>query len=164
MGAVAGFMVAAIAAAGVRMKLSVKSRYGLQLMMELAAHYGRGPVQVSGIAERQGLPPKYLHVLLGALKSAGLVKAQRGPTGGCELTRHPGRITALEVFEVLEGPIGPGPPDGALGKMSSTGERAAAALWIQMAQAMKAVLAGCTLDDLAASQRVLEGNDRGSGI
>ena len=146
------------------MKISTRGRYGLQLMMELAARHGRGAVQVGSIAEKQGLPPKYLHLLLGALKGAGLVKVQRGPAGGCELARHPSGITALEVFEALEGPIAPDRTDGGSGTARGAGERVVIALWMQMAHATKAVLAGCTLDDLAANQQVLEGNDRGSGI
>jgi Rrf2 family cysteine metabolism transcriptional repressor len=146
------------------MKVSTRGRYGLQLMMELAGQYGRGPVQVGSIAERQDLPPKYLHILLGALKAAGLVKVQRGPTGGCELARHPSRITALEIFEVLEGPIDPGPLNRESGQVKSSGERAVGALWTQMGQAMQGVLGGCTLADLAASQRAHEGNDHGYGI
>lgn len=146
------------------MKVSAKGRYGLQLMMELAGQYGRGPVQVGSIAERQSLPPKYLHVLLGALKVAGLVKVLRGPTGGCELARHPGAITALEIFEALEGPIAPGPANRVAGQVTSSGERAVGALWAQMGQAMREVLDGCTLADLTASQVAHEGNDRGYGI
>ena len=72
-------------------------------MVDLALQAGRGPVLVDTVAERQALPPKFLRVLLGSLKSAGLVKVQRGPSGGCELARHPSHITALEVLEALEG-------------------------------------------------------------
>jgi Rrf2 family cysteine metabolism transcriptional repressor len=146
------------------MKVSTRGRYGLQLMMELAGQYGRGPVQVGSIAERQGLPPKYLHVLLGALKSAGLVKVQRGPAGGCELARPPAGITALEIVEVLEGPIDPGPLDREPGQVTSSGERAVGALWTRMGQAMRAVLGECTLADLAARQLAHEDNEQGYGI
>jgi Rrf2 family transcriptional regulator, cysteine metabolism repressor len=146
------------------MKVSTRGRYGLQLMMELASQYGRGSMQVGIIAERQGLPPKYLHVLLGALKAAGLVRVHRGPAGGCELARHPSRITALEIVEVLEGPIDPGPLARGSGQTTSSGERAVGALWARMGDAMRTVLEGCTLADLAASQLAHEGNDRGYGI
>jgi Rrf2 family transcriptional regulator, cysteine metabolism repressor len=145
-------------------KISAKGRYGLQLMMELAGQYGRGPVQVANIAERQGLPPKYLAVLLGALKTAGLLVVQRGPAGGCELARHPSRITALEIFEALEGPIDPGPRERESGRTPNAGEQAVGALWAQLGQAMRGVLDGCTLADLAASQLAHEGNNEGYGI
>ncbi len=76
------------------MKGSAKGRYGLQLMVDLALHAGRGPELVEAIARRQGLPPKFLRVLLGSLKDDGLIKVQRGPSGGCELAKHPSHITA----------------------------------------------------------------------
>ena len=94
------------------MKGSAKGRYGLQFMVELALQVGNGPILVDTIAERQGLPPKFLRVLLGPLKSAGLVKVQRGPSGGCELARHPSHISALQVIEALEGPLGASAPPG----------------------------------------------------
>src|ERR1039458_2700742 len=66
------------------MKGSAKGRYGLQFMVELALQAGRGPMLVEAIARRQTLPPKFLRVLLGGLKTTGLIKVQRGPSGGCE--------------------------------------------------------------------------------
>ena len=74
------------------MKGSANGRYGLQFMVELAGHAGHGPVLVDVIAERQGLPAKFLRVLLGGLKADGLIKVQRGPSGGCELAKHPSHI------------------------------------------------------------------------
>src|SRR5512133_3516881 len=75
-------------------KGSAKGRCGLLLMVELALQAGRGTVLVADIAERQALPVKFLRVLLGSLKAAGLVTVQRGPSGGCERTRRPSHTTA----------------------------------------------------------------------
>jgi hypothetical protein len=50
------------------------------MMMELASHFGRGPLQVEVIAQSQGILRKYIHVLV-----AGLLHALRGPNGGCEV-------------------------------------------------------------------------------
>ncbi len=80
------------------MRGTAKGRYGLQFMVGLALQAGQGPVLVDVLARRQALPPKFLRVLLGPLKLAGLVKVQRGPSGGCELARLPSHITALEVL------------------------------------------------------------------
>jgi len=41
--------------------------------MELASHFGRGPLQVEGIAQSQGILRKYIHVLM-----AGLLHAPAG--------------------------------------------------------------------------------------
>ena len=142
------------------MKGSAKGRYGLQFMVELALHAGRGPVLVATIAERQALPPKFLRVLLGSLKTAGLVKVQRGPNGGCELARHPSHITALEVLEALEGCLGTGalPPD------ATPGARAIRELWTRSTEAARAVLQSTTLADLAARQQDLEADSHGYSI
>lgn len=142
------------------MKGSAKGRYGLQLMVELAHQAGRGPQLVDAIATRQALPPKFLRVLLGSLKAAGLVKVQRGPSGGCELARHPSHITALEVLEALEGRLGAGSPAAD----ATPGARAVRELWSRSIEAARGVLQGATLADLAERQRALEVDSHGYSI
>ena len=142
------------------MRGTAKGRYGLQFMVELALQAGRGPALVEALAARQSLPPKFLRVLLGPLKTAGLVKVQRGPNGGCELARHPSHISALEVLEALEGRLGAGPlePD------APTGARAVRELWSRSTEAARHVLKSTTLADLAARQQALEADSHGYSI
>lgn len=138
------------------MKVSTKGRYGLRVMMELALRSGHGTVLVADLAQAQDLPPKYLHVLLGSLRAAGLVRTLRGPNGGYELARDPGRITAKDVVEALEGRI----------QFAATGEEGRACgrggpcatqeLWEEAARALSEVLAGTTLATLAERQRHLQ--------
>ena len=142
------------------MKGSAKGRYGLQLMMALADQVGRGPILVDAIAIRQSLPPKFLRVLLGPLKAAGLVKVQRGPSGGCELARHPSHISALEVLEALEGRLGATEAD----PDATAGARAVRELWTRSTEAARRVLQGTTLADLAARQQALEVDSQGYSI
>ncbi len=142
------------------MKGSAKGRYGLLFMVELALQAGRGPVLVDTVAERQVLPPKFLRVLLGSLKAAGLVKVQRGPNGGCELTRHPSRITALQVLEALDGRLGAAEAEAG----ATSGARAVRELWTRSIEAARAVLGTTTLADLAARQRDLEVDSHGYSI
>ncbi len=142
------------------MKGTAKGRYGLQFMVELALQAGRGPVLVEALAARQDLPPKFLRVLLGPLKAAGLVKVQRGPAGGCELARHPSRICALEVIEALEGRLGAGPLEPGVG----AGARTVRELWTRSTEAAREVLRATTLADLAARQRALEAGSHGYSI
>jgi Rrf2 family protein len=145
---------------GFVMKGSAKGRYGLQFMVELAMQAGHGPVLVEVIAERQALPPKFLRVLLGSLKTDGLIKVQRGPSGGCELARHPSHITALEVLEALEGRLGSvSLPPGA-----THGARAVRELWSRSTEAARDVLRSATLADLAARQQALEVDSQGYSI
>jgi Rrf2 family protein len=87
------------------MKLSTKGRYGVRLMLDLAAHYGERPVLLKEISQREDISEKYLWHLITPLKSAGLIHATRGAHGGYELAKAPSEITVKDVFEVVEGPI-----------------------------------------------------------
>ncbi|MBE3556179.1 MAG: Rrf2 family transcriptional regulator [Firmicutes bacterium] len=86
------------------MKISTRGRYALLLMIDLAAHYGTGPVALREAAQRQGLSEHYLEQLMGPLRSGGLVHSVRGAAGGYYLAKHPEEITAGHVIRQMEGP------------------------------------------------------------
>jgi len=141
------------------MKVSTKGRYGLRIMLELALQQGSGPVLVSTIAEKQALPGKYIHVLVGGLKAAGLVRAVRGPNGGLVLARDPGHITPLDVVTALEGRLEDGqePVEGQEGTVASE-------VWADLTRAMATSLSRRTLADLADQERVRTGSGFGYSI
>jgi Rrf2 family protein len=85
--------------------LSKKSKYGLKALLELAGDSGLGPMQTSELAERQGLPRKFLEAILLELKRHGLLHSKKGRGGGYVLTRKPGDITIGQVIRVLDGPL-----------------------------------------------------------
>jgi len=87
------------------MKLSTKVRYGTRAMLDLAAHYGNGPVLSKDIARRQEISLKYLDRIFSSLKVAGLVKSLRGAKGGFILNAAPAKITVSQIVEALEGPL-----------------------------------------------------------
>lgn len=87
------------------MKISTKGRYGLTIMMELAAKIGEGPTSLKSIAEKNQLSEHYLEQLIAPLRNAGLVKSIRGAYGGYILAREAAEITAGDIIRVLEGPI-----------------------------------------------------------
>jgi len=87
------------------MKLSTKGRYGVRLMIDLAAHYGEGPILLREIAKREEISEKYLSNLVNPLKAAGLVEATRGVHGGYVVGREPSEITMQEIVEALEGSL-----------------------------------------------------------
>jgi Rrf2 family protein len=87
------------------LKLSTRSRYGLRAAVELAAQYGKGPLQIRVIARRQQISAKYLEQLVAVLKLAGLVRSVRGPKGGYLLARPPAQISLYDVLKVLEGAV-----------------------------------------------------------
>ncbi len=87
------------------MKLSTRGRYGVRLMLDLALHYGEGPVLLKDIAERQGISEKYLWQLINPLKTTGLVNSLRGAHGGYVLGKPPETISLKAILQILEGPL-----------------------------------------------------------
>jgi Rrf2 family protein len=85
----------------------MKGDYGLRAMIDLAAHYGKGPVPSAAIAARQHVPEHFLDQLLIALRRAGLLKSQRGPQGGHMLAKPPSQISMSDVIRALEGNTAP---------------------------------------------------------
>jgi Rrf2 family protein len=75
-------------------------------MIELASQFGSGePIRIRKIAERHGVPPRFLVQILLQLKGAGLVASTRGAAGGYHLIRPPDQVSLGEVMEVVEGTL-----------------------------------------------------------
>src|SRR5450759_2500949 len=87
------------------MKLSTKGRYGVRLMLDLASHFGEGPVILKQISQREEISEKYLWQLINPLKSVGLVRATRGAHGGYVLAKTPSEITVKDILQVVEGSL-----------------------------------------------------------
>lgn len=137
------------------MRMSTKGRYGLRVMIELAANHGRGPLSVDVIAENQGLSRKYIHFLMTGLKAAGLIRPVRGPNGGFELTRDPASISALDVVSILEGWKAPVDCVVDTTVCPRSSRCAAREVWRDVGAAVDGVLSGRSLSDLSSKQRAL---------
>lgn len=85
------------------MKLSMKSRYGLRALIDLAIHSRDEQVALGNVAERNGISPQYLEQVFASLRKAGIVRSVKGPQGGYFLSRDPKEISAAEIVTVLEG-------------------------------------------------------------
>jgi Rrf2 family protein len=88
-------------------------------LFDIAFFNAGRPTQVRDIAERQGIPPRFLEQIFQDLKRAGIVGSKRGPQGGYNLSHAAERITLGDVVRALEGPI-------ALGDKSNSTKRVAA--------------------------------------
>ena len=89
------------------MKLSERSKHGLQAMIQLAIHYGKGYLQLKDIAKAGGISKKYLEEMIHKLIISGMVKSYRGPKGGCVLGAPPSEISLGMIVNVLERPDEP---------------------------------------------------------
>lgn len=123
------------------MKISTKGRYGLTIMMELAAKNGEGPTSLKSIAEKHSLSEHYLEQLIAPLRNAGLVKSIRGAYGGYILSKQPEDITSGDIIRVLEGPISPV-------DFTDEDDPAKRDLWVRIRDAIAEVLDTTTLADL----------------
>ena len=140
------------------MRMTMRSHYGAHAVIELARHYGQGPVQCAEIAARQQIPEAYLDQLLSALRRVGFIRSQRGPHGGHELARDPHELTLGDVVTALEGPVVPHDLVGSLTPEDGAADidwRAACAVrtaWHAATEASQRVLDGTTIQALVEQQ------------
>jgi len=88
------------------MKASVKSDYACRAVEALALHFPNPtPLCIDEIARRQSIPANYLVQILLELKHAGLIKSQRGKTGGYVLARAPREIVFGDVLRAVQGAV-----------------------------------------------------------
>ena len=130
------------------MKLSSRSRYGIRAILELAVHYGKGPLQTKIIAQRQKISIKYLEQLMTILKSGGFLRSIRGSKGGYILTKPPNQIKLIEVFKALEGPVITVECLEDESYCAEVADCLAWQLWAQVQKAIETVLESITLQDL----------------
>ena len=87
------------------MRVPMKVDYGVRALVDLATHYGEGPVQSAEISARQGIPEAYLDQLLTTMHKCGFIRSRRGPLGGHTLAKDPADIDLGMVMSTLEGNI-----------------------------------------------------------
>ena len=135
------------------MKLSTKGRYGTRLMLDLALHFGRGPVLLKDVAERQEISEKYLGHLIPSLKVAGLVNSSRGAHGGYLLAKPPEEINLGEVIRAVEGNLVLVECITAPNVCHRVGFCVTRDIWGLLGERMMEVLESTTLKDMVERQR-----------
>ncbi|MCH7489018.1 MAG: Rrf2 family transcriptional regulator [Chloroflexi bacterium] len=140
------------------MKVSTKGDYGVRALVELAHHYGEGPVQSATIASRQEVPEPYLDQLLTTLRRAGFIRSVRGPQGGHALIREPGEVKLSEVMEALEGSLAPIACVDDPESCTKSGGCVQRDVWEQVRDATRAILENVTIGDLAEKEREFNRN------
>lgn len=89
------------------MKISQKGLYALQALMVLSRRYNQGAIRIRDIAYEEGLPEKFLELILLELKNARIVESVRGAKGGYQLRRAPEDIHLSEIIRLVDGPLAP---------------------------------------------------------
>jgi Rrf2 family protein len=87
------------------MRLPLQEKYGIQALVALGLRWGREKMPTREIAEKEGIPRKFLEQVLLTLKEAGIVESARGKDGGYVLRRQPQEVSLRQVVEAFEGPL-----------------------------------------------------------
>jgi Rrf2 family protein len=89
------------------MWISRRTDYATRALVALALEEGVRPVKIQELAERTDTPISILEQVLPQLRSAGIVRSERGPSGGYRLNHAPADITLERVVRILQGPLAP---------------------------------------------------------
>ena len=89
--------------------ITMKARYALKAL-SLIAEAPRGQrTQAGDIAEREGIPRKFLELILRELRQQGFIQSRKGRGGGWVLRQEPTRISVASVLRAIDGPLAPVP-------------------------------------------------------
>jgi Rrf2 family protein len=89
------------------MRVSRRGLYALQALIHLAEAYEGGLVAARAIAEKEGIPEKFLEGILLALKNARVISSERGREGGYRLRKPPEEVFIGDVVRMIDGPLAP---------------------------------------------------------
>ena len=136
------------------MNVTSKGRYALRVMLDLAQHREEGYISLKTIAERQGYSMKYLEMIVGSLKRAGLVASIRGKEGGYQLVRDPEDYTIGEILRCIEDNLAPVSCIKA-GDIccEHAGECMTVPMWKELDDITNAYLDGVSLQDLLTGEK-----------
>jgi Rrf2 family protein len=101
------------------------------------------------VAKAQDIPISFLENILTQLKSAGIVRSQRGPDGGYWLARPAAETTLADIIRAVDGPL-----VGVRGQRPEEVKYVGAAeplakVWIALRANLRAVLELVTVADIA---------------
>lgn len=134
------------------MQVTAKVDYAVRALLELAAAGDDRRLTRDDLADAQEIPPRYLEVVLGQLRQAGLISGQRGASGGYALGRPAASITVADVARAVDGPL-----QLVQGRRPETvtyqgASEHLADLWVGLRAAVRSVMEVVTIDDLLRGQ------------
>jgi len=127
-------------------------------MLELASHYGEGPIELKEIAKKEDISLKYLEQVINPLRAAGLVKSIRGSKGGYSLAKSPSEICLYDVVETLEGPLNLLECLRDVKVCQKVPSCVTRDIWKEVSEAISKIFYSVTLEDMVNRKREKEGN------
>ena len=132
------------------MRMTAKAEYAARAMVQLASVHSDGFVKSEALAVAQKIPAPFLIDILSDLRSAGLVRSQRGSDGGYALARPADEISIADVLRCIDGPLA-SVHDVGLGDLAYAGPTAPLRdVWMALRASMRRVLEETSLAEVAA--------------
>ena len=137
------------------MLFSAKAEYACVAMIELAArHADPKPARLADIADKHGIPQRFLVQILLDLKNDGLVVSTRGAAGGYALAKIPDDITLFDVLNAIDPIEQTARQNDHL--QPTVYVQNVRAVWARVVEAQHALLKVTTLADLVAQSQGLQ--------
>ena len=133
-------------------RLSRKTLFAIEAVLDIAYNAGAVPVQSREITRRQGIPRRYLEQVLQNLVRAGVLSGVRGPRGGYRLARERRRITVGDVVRVILDMETSADPDEEA-DTSSLGIAVVGPMWESISEQCMQKLDDITIQDLCNQAR-----------
>jgi Rrf2 family cysteine metabolism transcriptional repressor len=89
------------------MWVSKRTDYATRAVLALALADGQEAVKLEDLAQRTEVPASVLEQVMPTLRSAGIVRSERGAHGGYRLNKAPAEITLERVVRLFQGPLAP---------------------------------------------------------
>jgi Rrf2 family protein len=86
--------------------VSRRTNYATRAILALALE-GGGPLKLEELARRTAVPQSVLEQVMPTMRTAGLVRSERGPAGGYRLNKKPEEITLERVVRLFQGQLAP---------------------------------------------------------
>ena len=143
--------------------ISEKCRYAVRAIFDLALRDSSKPVKIQEIAFSQGIPQRFLEIILVELKHGGFVDSQRGADGGYFLMRSAHELAVGEIIRFMQG--GSGRKASAQAKNSYlAGDFVFAQMWQKVSKAVTDIYDGTTFANLVAQELTAGGSYAGDYI
>jgi Rrf2 family cysteine metabolism transcriptional repressor len=88
------------------MWVSRRADYATRAVLALALADG-GPMKLEDLARRTAVPQSVLEQVMPVMRTAGIVRSERGPYGGYRLNKLPEEITLERVVRLFQGQLAP---------------------------------------------------------
>ena len=82
-------------------KIQKKILYAIEAVIDISINSGTEPVQNISIAQRQGIPKRYLEQTLQKLVQNKILVGSRGPKGGYRLSKEKRKIKLSDIIQAV---------------------------------------------------------------